>query len=293
VAVVTMTVLVVDAAGGSFLDRASPAGPSPTFGGRFYGFGNTTAAYFSVSALFVACLTAGLLLSRGRRRAAAVAFTAVSLLAVVVDTAPALGADVGGGLALVPVLVLCGLALMGARVTVGRVVLAFVLGVAAVAALGLVDWLRPPESRTHLGKFVQDVLDGTATPIIARKAGYVLGSVDLWPATWLTFAALGFIAYQLVAVRRTPPEGVWRDLLADRPVMLALAGSTGVLVLSGLLNDYGIQVVTIGLLLLVPLTLLSGYSSTAGFTRLYAAPASGTEGSVAEPASAPGARPVD
>ena len=129
VALLTLAVLVIDAVGGSFLDRSSPARQSPTFGDRFYGFGNATAAYLSVSTVIVACLATGWLLARGRKLAAIAVFCGTSALAVLVDVSPGLGADVGGGLALVPVLALCGIALAGIRVTWGRVVIAFTAGV--------------------------------------------------------------------------------------------------------------------------------------------------------------------
>jgi hypothetical protein len=268
-AAVTLAVLTVDALGGSFLDRASPAGPSPTFGGRFYGFGNTTAAYYSVSTIFVACIVAWWLIERDRRRAAISSFAAISSVAVFVDAAPGLGADVGGGLALVPVLALCGVALMGARVTWVRVLIAFGAGAAVVASLAFVDWLRPADSRTHLGNFVEDMLNGDAGGVIVRKLGYVVRSVDLWPDTWLTLAVLAFLGHQLVAAHRRPPTGTWRDLLSQRVFRIALTGSVAVLLLSGVLNDYGLQVATIGLLLLLPLMLLAGYSRSAGFGALY------------------------
>ena len=34
---------------------------------------------------------------------------------------------------------------------------------------GWLDWLRPPEQRSHLGRFVQTALDGGAWDIVARK----------------------------------------------------------------------------------------------------------------------------
>ena len=113
------------------------------------------------------------------------------------------------------------------------------------------------------------MIDGDAGGVILRKAGYVLGSFTLLPATWFTLLVLAFLIYQLVAFRRQPPEGAWRDLLSDRPFRIALVGSLGVLLLGGALNDYGLRVATIGLLLLVPLVLLYGFSSGCGFKKLY------------------------
>ncbi|MES6118732.1 hypothetical protein U6M47_12790, partial [Cutibacterium acnes] len=41
--------------------------------------------------------------------------------------------------------------------------------VAATAALAVLDYLRPAEDRTHLGGFVQTVLDGGAWDVVGRK----------------------------------------------------------------------------------------------------------------------------
>ena len=211
----------------------------------------------------------GLAASARRKLAAIVVFCGTSALAVLIDVAPGLGADVGGGLALVPVLALCGIALAGIRVTWGRVVIALTAGVVVVASLAFIDWLGPADGRTHLGHFVQQVIDGDAGGVIWRKAGYVLRSFTILPATWFTLLVLGFLIYQLVAFRREPPEGAWRVLLIDRTFRIALVGSLGVLLLGGALNDYGLRVATIGLLLLVPLVLLYGFSSGSGFAKLH------------------------
>lgn len=54
VGLLTFSVLVVDAATGTLLHRASPFGPSALYGGRYYGFGNSTFAVFAVAALVLA-----------------------------------------------------------------------------------------------------------------------------------------------------------------------------------------------------------------------------------------------
>ena len=37
--------------------------------------------------------------------------------------------------------------------------------------IAFLDWLRPAESRTHLGKFVQQVLDGDGLGVVGDKLG--------------------------------------------------------------------------------------------------------------------------
>jgi hypothetical protein len=42
--------------------------------------------------------------------------------------------------------------------------------VLAVALISVLDWLRGPDRRTHLGNFVQRIIDGDALDVISRKA---------------------------------------------------------------------------------------------------------------------------
>ena len=40
----------------------------------------------------------------------------------------------------------------------------------AVGLISVVDWARGPDRRSHLGNFVQRILDGDAIDVVARKA---------------------------------------------------------------------------------------------------------------------------
>ena len=102
----------------------------------------------------------------------------VLLLAVALEAHPSFGADFGGP----PGLILGGLVVLaaaaGVRVTPLRALVA--VGVAAGLAVGVAfaDWLRPPESRTHLGEFVQTVLDGGGWEVVSRKVAQNRRSPD-------------------------------------------------------------------------------------------------------------------
>jgi hypothetical protein len=190
---------------------------------------------------------------RWNRVAGAVAASVVGAVALVVTVWPTFGVDVGGGLVLVPVFVVVVLAVLGARLTWRRLLLAGGAGVALVAVIGVLDWLRPPAERSHLGAFVQSVVDGTAFETIWRKAGYALRSLDGGPPAWLSLAVLVAVVLLLWGgprfragwLERT--EEAW-PLLRSVLVALLIAGVGGALV-----NDYGIRVVTIMLFPAVPL----------------------------------------
>ncbi|MFF2620417.1 hypothetical protein [Oerskovia jenensis] len=257
VAGITFVALSLDGVIGTPLNRASPLGSAPTFGARFYGFGNPTFSVYAVAALFLAAALAQWLVLRHRRVAAAVSVGVVGVVTMAIDVWPTWGADLGGGLVLVPAFAVLGLAASGARVTWRRFLAVAATGVAAVAVVGVLDWMRPPDQRSHLGRFVTQVLDGSAWETLARKAGYALRSVLGGVPVWLTLLVLVAAALLLFGSRRFTPrwfartEAAWPLL---RPALLAL---WIVCVAGSVVNDFGVRIAMIALIPAVPLLTLA------------------------------------
>ena len=231
----TVCAFTVDAALGGPLQSGSMLNSRPIYGLRWYGFGNTTFAAYATTGLLVAGYCAHRLLADGRRRAALITVAAIGLGMIICEGWPSMGSDFGGVIALTPPLLGLLLVLSGLRLTPLRLV---AIGGAAVVAIGLIaglDWLRGPDQRSHLGNFVQRILDGDAVDVVARKA----------VASWQTIAdplgvftiVLG-IAVWLVAVRRVVP--------ATRETFSTLGPVTHTImavgVLGTLLNDAGTSV---------------------------------------------------
>jgi hypothetical protein len=266
VAGITFVALTLDALFGTPLNRAAPLGSAPTFGARFYGFGNPTFSVYAVAAIVLAAALAQLLVTRGRRVLAALAVAVVGVIAMVVVVWPTLGADLGGGLVLVPAFVVVGMAAAGLRLTFWRFAWVGAAGVGVVALVGVLDWLRPPESRSHLGRFVGQVLDGEAVSTVLRKALYALNSITGGPAVWATVLVLvlvGLALYGPVAWRErlTPDRFVraqdrWEFL---RPAIVAM---WAVAVLGSLVNDFGLRIAMIALIPAVPLLTLVALRTT-------------------------------
>ena len=232
-------VLLVDLLTGAHLQLSSVAGYSPLVAGRFAGIGNVA---FGV-------LAASLLLAASRLRRAA-SLAVVGLVAVVLDGAPPFGSDVGGVLALVPALVLLALLRTGRPVTVVRLALAGAAAAAVTIGFALADFARPERERTHLGRFVQDVADGTAGQLLARKADAVLELLLLSPVTAalpLVVAAAAYAVLRPPAPLRQAFEAVpgWRHGLL----------AVGVAALLGFaLNDSGAAVPALALCVALPAT---------------------------------------
>jgi hypothetical protein len=253
-AAVTASVLAADVITGSRLQLSSLWGLSPLDAGRFYGLGNVAFAAFAMTALIAAAWAAATLLTRGRRRAAAVTAAAIGVAAVVVDGWPSSGADFGGVLALVPAFALLTAGVGGLRVTLRRTAAVVCAAVAAVGTIAAVDWARPPANRSHLGRFVQQAIDGDIGAILRRKLEANLNSFGQRPALGLLVLGLLIVTTVVVAwpkrMRVTMVVDAYAAEPALRPCLVAclLTAVVGLIV-----NDSGVIIPAVALLVAVPL----------------------------------------
>ncbi len=254
VAAITTAVFALDVVTGSKLEINSLFGLSPLIAGRFYGFGNISFAVFAMCTLVAAAALGADLVRRGHARVAALVVTVVGALAVLVDGWPSFGADFGGVLALMPGVAVLAAGVAALRVTVWRVLAVGALTVATVSAIALLDWRREPAARSHLGRFVQDVLDGEGLDVIGRKADANLGLLVDAPVIVLAAAPLlVLIVLALVRPERLRLSALARAQAADpvlRPLLLACL-STGLLGFA--VNDSGVIVPAVALLAAGPL----------------------------------------
>ncbi|HMM94657.1 hypothetical protein [Phycicoccus sp.] len=271
-AVVTLLVLGGDVLTGSRLQLASVFGQNPTVGGRFYGFGNTSYALYGLAVLTAVTVVA-LAPRPGRWRAVGLG-ALVLVVAVGLEGHPSLGADFGGppGLVLGGLLVLAVAA--GVRLTVGRVLLAGAGVVLLTSALAVLDWLRPEQSRTHLGEFVQTVLDGGADEVVGRKLAQNLSNLGSPP---LLAIAAGAVLVLVVAHRTG-----WRPH-APGGTLLRAALVLGVVGFA--VNDSGLVVPDFVLLPLLPLLAVAGTDVRKESTGWSAAPGGRPSGSPGSPSS--------
>jgi hypothetical protein len=164
-----------------------------------------------------------------------------------VDGAPQLGRDLGGILAAVPAFLLLALLLTGARVSAGRIAAILGAAVAVGGAVAVLDWTRPPDQRTHLGRFVQQLLDGQAWTVIGRK-----GEANLGMLTGSVLSLLLPVAL-LAAIWLVRPGGVLRSRDEPAPLRAGLLAVALDLTLGAAVNDSGVAVPAAAAALLVPL----------------------------------------
>ncbi len=251
IATITFVLLTLDAVLGTPMHRGSPLGPSPTMGGRFFGFGNPTYSVY-VGAALVAAAGLGTLVARRFAKIWAGALVAViGLVAMIITLWPDFGADVGGGLVIFPTFAVLALALSGLRITWQRLFLAALGGLVIVAGIGIADWMRPETERTHLGHFVESVIDGSALDTIWRKAYFAARTLRRGPEAWLTLAILVAVLVVLFGWVRAR----WLDRArADWPPVVPLLVSLMIGAVAGaFVNDYGVRIATIMMFTVVPM----------------------------------------
>jgi hypothetical protein len=261
---VTFLTLVADVLTGSPMELDGLLGYDAIVAGRFTGYGNLTFGLLAVSALGVTAAAATWLGRRAgparARTVTAATVVGVGLLTVTVIGAPGLGRDFGGVLAALPGFLLLAMLLTGVRVTVVRLAAVLVAAVLAVTAVAVLDWRRPPEVRTHLGRFVEQVLTGEAWTVVSRKAqanlDILLGSPLAWMLPVAAVAAFWLLRPGGLLRRAGGGRGTGLAGLADADVDVlraALLASLLSLTVGAAVNDSGVALPATAAALLVPL----------------------------------------
>lgn len=192
-------IILAESAFGSRLQLSSPLGAQPISGGRFYGLSNHLFGMVLAAALMaLLCLFMHVRSPRARVLWTVGAGGAVAAVCV----APSMGADFGSMLATIPAFGLLALLVSGIRPRLWHLVLLGAGGAAAVLGVSFLDWLRPPEDRTHLGRFIDELLGGELVAVVVRKlAQNIQMATGYWAlALVLVLAVIASVA--ILAPRR-------------------------------------------------------------------------------------------
>jgi hypothetical protein len=128
-----------------------------------------------------------------------------------------------------------------------------------VVTLAVLDWLRPPESRSHLGRFVQSVIDGGAGDIVSRKLAQ---NLDTLIHTTIFAYLVPLLLLAIVYVLARPGSRLARPmepLLGQVQTLRAgLIGLTVTMLIGLLVNDTGVAIPPVALGLVLPLLFAAG-----------------------------------
>lgn len=191
--------ILAESATGSRLQLASPLGAQPISGGRFYGLSNHLFGLVLAAALMaLLCLFAVVRAPRAR----AAWTVAVGGVVAVVCVAPSMGADFGSMLATIPAFGLLALLVSGIRPRPWHLLALGAGGAAAVLGVSFLDWLRPPEQRTHLGRFVDELLSGNLASVVLRKLAQNMAMTTGYPVLAVLMVLAVLAAVVLLMPRR-------------------------------------------------------------------------------------------
>lgn len=243
--------LLIDGVLGTPMQVGSMFADGPVIGGRFYGFGNSTFATLAVGALVTAGWAAQKLIDKSRVQAA-LAVLAIGGAAIVVDGKPGWGTDFGGIIALTPAVLLMAWLTWKGTISLRALIGVGLAGLLAVSAVAFLDYLRPPDQRSHFGTFVARLLDGDVSDVLIRKLQMAVQFFS-GPAGWLMLVAVVLLMLATVLPHRVPSESYrefYGSLPMIRPTLLAMSacGLVGML-----LNDAGVALPAIMAGFAVPL----------------------------------------
>ncbi|MFI7636959.1 hypothetical protein [Nonomuraea sp. NPDC049400] len=257
VAAVTSLALLIDVITGSKLQVNAVTGYEPVTGGRFYGFSNIAFAVYATGTILGLAGAAQWLLGRGMSRVMVVGVCGVyGAFAVFADGWPSWGADFGGVPAFVIGLAVFLILLSGKRVSLLRLLIVGLVGALLVGTLSVVDWLRPDAQRTHLGNFVQQIIDGQAWTVVGRKFGAMIGvTIGNWSLTLLSLVALAFLFLVLDRPSRWGASALSQAYHLAPTLRAGLFGALTCAFVGFLMNDSGIAIPAMALTVAVPLTL--------------------------------------
>jgi hypothetical protein len=231
----SVAAFTIDAALGAVMQPGSLLNSRPIFGLRWYGFGNVTFAAYASTGLLLAGYIAHRCLTADRRGRAVAAVGIIGFGIVICDGWPSMGSDFGGVIALTPAVLWLMLALSGIRITWPKLLAIGGAAVLAVTVISVLDWRRGPDRRTHLGNFVQRILDGDALDVVSRKA---VSSAETFVSIMGIASLLIGVVLWIVIFRYVIPR-ISAEFTTVRSTVIAVLI---VAILGTLLNDGGISV---------------------------------------------------
>lgn len=236
IAAATIAVLVVDVSTGAQMQMSSLLGYSFHSAGRFTGFGNQAFAILASTTI----LAGSIHVHYAPRRSEALVSTGLLFLFVaIIDGSPTLGSDVGGILTMVPVFGLTWFALSGRRVSWRACLSALAVTALAVGVAAGVDFARPVESRTHLGRLVAAMAEGGPSPLVETIGRKAAANLRTWGSPWVWgLAVLAISLITVVVVDRN-----WHRIFPTGSALRAgVTGTVAAGILGYAVNDSGVVV---------------------------------------------------
>lgn len=233
----TVGILLTDTVAGGNLQKYSVLSYDPIAGARFYGIGNE---YMGVL-VGATIMGVSLLMQRLGKISWKTLFASGVLFfsVMVVIGLPQWGSNFGGILASLVSFVYTFLRLYRVRIRFREILVGGIIMFAVCSGFLILDYLRPPELRSHFGQLIYKVQSSGVEAfgeVIVRKLSmnYRLIKYTIWTRVLIgTLLALGILFYR--------PIGIFKQILNNNPALAAgLEGSLVGAFAALIFNDSGI-----------------------------------------------------
>jgi hypothetical protein len=257
VSAIAAGVVGLDLLTGARLQLNGVAGYSALEGGRYAGLGIVGMGVFIAGTLLTSGCLAQLIPVRrqpdrrpARRRAQravrqaryhgrVLLISVLGAIAVLLVGSPFLGADAGGAVAMTAGVCLTAAMCTGGWLTFSRIAWATLGGLAVTLLFALIDVRRPPTDQGSLGRFLNQLADGTSSLTLHRTGVSNMVSFASSPLTVLAIASAIFVWSVLLR-----PWGGLKRLFGIYPALkAAVAGAALAAVIAGLLGGAALNVV--------------------------------------------------
>ncbi|GIH11609.1 hypothetical protein Rhe02_96760 [Rhizocola hellebori] len=234
VSAIAAGVISLDLVTGARLQLNGVVGYSALQGGRFSGMGIVVMGVFIAGVLMLS----GWLAHRVPQHRRTLLVVGVGAVAVVLIGSPSLGADAGGAVALTAGVCLTAALAAGGWLTFTRVAWALLAGVVVTLGFALVDIRRPVDRQGSLGRFLNQLADGTSSLTLHRVGA---ANVAAFSSSALTVLAIASAVFAWAVLLR--PWGGLKRLFGIYPAIRAAAiGMIVATIIAGVLGGVALNV---------------------------------------------------
>ena len=160
------------------------------------------------------------------------------MFVLIMDGLPYLGSDVGGVLALTPMVFTVGLMLFNKRIDYKTIFISGFITIITLSIFSLFDLSRPLSERTHLGRFIEVLINGEGKTIIERK---ILLNIEILSNSLIATLVI-FITIYIIFLFLKPERFIKKMILENPAYRYIVYPGLIVGILGMLLNDSGVAI---------------------------------------------------
>ncbi len=250
ISTITLAVQLLDIITGGNLQLNSYFGYSTVVAGRFAGFGNLAFSIVAISSVVIVAMVKQLAKSKQilNKRWVNIFLLSILMFVLIMDGLPYLGSDVGGVLALTPMVFTVGLMLFNKRIDYKTIFISGFITIITLSIFSLFDLSRPLSERTHLGRFIEVLINGEGKTIIERK---ILSNIEILSNSLIATLVI-FITIYIIFLFLKPERFIKKMIIENPAYRYIVYPGLIVGILGMLLNDSGVAIPGMMLSIAIP-----------------------------------------